>query len=41
MPLPESRIGIAIIALWYFGKKQVTLKIIEKIEKKFKEKLLY
>lgn len=34
MPFPESKVGLAILALWYLGKKQVTPQTIEKIKKK-------
>jgi hypothetical protein len=34
IPLPESKIGLAILALWYLGKNLVTPQTISKIEKK-------
>lgn len=34
IPLPESKAGLAILALWYLGKNQVTPKVIRKIEKR-------
>jgi len=34
IPLPESKVGLAIVALWYLGKQQVTSQTIRKIEKK-------
>ncbi len=33
IPMPNSKIGIAILALWYMGKHLTTNKIIEMIEK--------
>lgn len=36
--LTESKIGLAILALWYLGKKQVTLQSIEMIKRKLTEK---
>ena len=32
--LPESKAGLAILALWYVGKEQVTNQTIEQIQKK-------
>jgi len=37
LALAESRVGLAILALWYLGKKQVTPQSIEAIEKKLSE----
>ena len=34
IPLPESKVGLAILALWYLGKQQTTLQAIEKIKQK-------
>lgn len=34
IPLSETKIGLAILALWYLGKVQVTPETIGKIEKK-------
>ena len=34
IPLPESKAGLAILALWYVGKEQVTNQTIEQIQKK-------
>jgi hypothetical protein len=34
IPFPESKVGLAILALWYLGKKLVTHQTIEKIKKK-------
>ncbi len=34
IPFPESKVGLAILALWYLGKKLVTPQTVEKIEKK-------
>ncbi len=33
IPFPESKVGLAILALWYLGKKLVTPQTIGKIEK--------
>lgn len=32
IPFPKSKIGLAILALWYLGKNQVTYHTIEKIK---------
>lgn len=34
IPLSESKVGLAILALWYIGKEQITHQTIEQIEKK-------
>jgi hypothetical protein len=34
IPFPESKVGLAILALWYLGKNLTTPQIIEKIQKK-------
>jgi len=34
IPFNESKVGLAILALWYLGKKSVTTQTIEKIEQK-------
>lgn len=34
IPFPESNVGLAILALWYLGKKLATTQIIKKIESK-------
>lgn len=34
IPFPESKVGLAILALWYLGKKLATPQTIEKIERK-------
>lgn len=34
IPFPESKVGLAILALWYLGKKQISPQSIEQIEKK-------
>ena len=34
IPLSESKVGVAILALWYIGKEQVTHQTIEQVEKK-------
>lgn len=34
IPFPESKVGLAILALWYLGKNQVTPQALEKIKKK-------
>lgn len=34
IPFPESKVGLAILALWYLGKEQVTFQVIEKIKMK-------
>lgn len=38
IPLPESKTGLAILALWYLGKNLVTPQTISKIEKKLTPK---
>lgn len=32
IPFPESKVGLAILALWYLGKKLTTAEVINKIE---------
>jgi hypothetical protein len=34
IPYPESKVGLAILALWYLGKKLTTAEVINKIESK-------
>jgi hypothetical protein len=34
IPMPESKAGLAILALWYLGKSLISLKTIKKIEEK-------
>lgn len=34
IPLPESKVGLAIVALWYLGKEEMTPQAIERIEKR-------
>jgi hypothetical protein len=34
IPFPESKVGLAILALWYLGKKIITHQAIRKIENK-------
>jgi len=34
IPFPESKVGLAILALWYLGKEQVSSQTIGQIEKK-------
>jgi hypothetical protein len=38
LPFPESKVGVAILALWYLGKQQVNSKTIEIIKKKLTPK---
>jgi hypothetical protein len=34
IPFPQSKVGLAILALWYLGKKLTTTEVISKIENK-------
>jgi len=34
IPMPESKAGLAILALWYIGKNLISHEVIKKIEKK-------
>jgi hypothetical protein len=34
IPMPESKAGLAIVALWYLGKNLMTCQLIEKIKNK-------
>lgn len=38
IPLPGTKVGLAILALWYLGKNLTTIEIIEKIKNKLSEK---
>ncbi len=34
IPMPESKVGLAIVALWYLGEQQMTVQTISNIKKK-------